>query len=43
MVIPKTSRTERLKENAGIFDFALTSAEMAEIATLASPTGNIVS
>jgi diketogulonate reductase-like aldo/keto reductase len=43
VVIPKTSRPERLKENAAIFDFALTPAEMKEIAALASPHGNIVS
>ena len=43
IVIPKTSRTERLKENAAIFDFALTAAEMKDIAALASPHGNIVS
>jgi diketogulonate reductase-like aldo/keto reductase len=43
IVIPKTSRPERLKENAAIFDFALTPAEMNEIAALASPHGNIVS
>jgi diketogulonate reductase-like aldo/keto reductase len=43
IVIPKTSRTERLKENAAIFDFQLTPAEMKEIATLASPHGRIVS
>jgi diketogulonate reductase-like aldo/keto reductase len=43
IVIPKTSRAERLKENAAIFDFALSPAEMKDIATLASPHGNIVS
>jgi 2,5-diketo-D-gluconate reductase B len=43
VVIPKTSRAERLKENAAIFDFVLTPAEMKEIAALASPHGNIVS
>jgi diketogulonate reductase-like aldo/keto reductase len=43
IVIPKTSRAERLKENAAIFDFTLTPAEMKEIAALASPRGNIVS
>ena len=43
IVIPKTSRAERLKENAAIFDFELTPAEMKEIAKLASPQGNIVS
>jgi 2,5-diketo-D-gluconate reductase B len=43
IVIPKTSRSERLKENFAIFDFALTAAEMKDIAKLASPHGNIVS
>jgi diketogulonate reductase-like aldo/keto reductase len=43
IVIPKTSRLERLKENAAIFDFRLAPAEMKEIAALASPHGNIVS
>jgi diketogulonate reductase-like aldo/keto reductase len=43
VVIPKTSRPERLKENAAIFDFKLLPAEMKEIAALASRHGNIVS
>jgi diketogulonate reductase-like aldo/keto reductase len=43
IVIPKTSRPERLKENAAIFDFELTPADMKAIAALASPHGNIVS
>jgi len=43
IVIPKTSRSERLKENSDILDFKLTPAEMKEIAALASPHGNIVS
>jgi diketogulonate reductase-like aldo/keto reductase len=43
VVIPKTSRAERLKENAEIFDFKLAEAEMSAIAALASPDGNIVS
>lgn len=43
IVIPKTSRPERLKENFEIFDFKLTTAEMKEIAALASPHGAIVS
>jgi diketogulonate reductase-like aldo/keto reductase len=42
IVIPRTSRPERLKENFAIFDFALTAAEMAEIAKLASPRGGIL-
>lgn len=43
IAIPKTSRSERLAENAAIFDFKLTEAEMKEIAGLSSPHGNIVS
>jgi len=43
VVIPKTSRAERLAENAAIFDVQLTPAEMKDIAALASPRGNIVS
>ncbi|MCX7314935.1 MAG: aldo/keto reductase [Alphaproteobacteria bacterium] len=43
VVIPKTSRLERMRENAAIFDFALSPNEMKEIAALASPHGNIVS
>jgi len=42
IVIPRTSRPERLKENFAIFDFKLSSAEMTEIAGLANPRGRIV-
>jgi diketogulonate reductase-like aldo/keto reductase len=35
VVIPRTSKIERLKENIALFDFALTAAEMKEIAGLA--------
>jgi 2,5-diketo-D-gluconate reductase B len=42
VVIPRTSRVERLSENLAIFDFALTDAEMAEIAGLASGGGRVV-
>jgi 2,5-diketo-D-gluconate reductase B len=42
VVIPRTSRVERLKENLAIFDFALGKAEMAEIARLAHRDGRIV-
>jgi 2,5-diketo-D-gluconate reductase B len=35
VVIPRTSKVERLSENAAIFDFALGEPEMAEIAALA--------
>src|SRR5262249_21209695 len=34
VVIPRTSKIERLSENAAIFDFELTSGEMDEIAAL---------
>jgi diketogulonate reductase-like aldo/keto reductase len=40
--IPRTSKVERLAENIAIFDFALTDAEMREIAALAHPRGRIV-
>lgn len=39
IVIPRTSRVERLSENSEIFDFALSKAEMAEIQVLARPEG----
>ena len=35
VVIPRTSKAERLKENIALFDFSLTPAEMKEIAALA--------
>lgn len=35
VVIPRTSKPERLKENIALFDFELTAAEMKEIAGLA--------
>ena len=41
-VIPRTSRIERLSENAAIFDFALTEAEMGMIGRLARPGGRLV-
>ena len=41
-VIPRTSRVERLSENAAFFDFALSEAEMKEIAALAGRGGRIV-
>jgi diketogulonate reductase-like aldo/keto reductase len=40
--IPRTSRSERLKENLEVFDFKLSSAEMKEIAALAHPRGRVV-
>ena len=42
VVIPRTSRVERLSENLAIFDFVLSEAEMAEIAGLARHDGRIV-
>jgi 2,5-diketo-D-gluconate reductase B len=42
VVIPRTSKLERLSENAAIFDFSLTDAEMREIAALASRDGRLV-
>jgi 2,5-diketo-D-gluconate reductase B len=41
VVIPRTSKIERLKENFAIFDFELTQAEMTEIAALAHPRGRL--
>lgn len=41
-VIPRTSRVERLEENLAIFDFQLSNAEVAEIASLAHPHGRVV-
>jgi 2,5-diketo-D-gluconate reductase B len=42
VVIPRTSKIERLEENVSIFDFTLTDAEMAQIAGLARRGGRIV-
>ncbi len=42
VVIPRTSKIERLEENLSIFDFTLTDAEMAQIAGLARRGGRIV-
>jgi diketogulonate reductase-like aldo/keto reductase len=42
VVIPRTSKVERLAENIDLFDFQLTAAEMTEIAGLAHPGGRIV-
>jgi 2,5-diketo-D-gluconate reductase B len=41
-VIPRTSKEARLAENAAIFDFALSAAEMKEIAGLARRDGRVV-
>jgi 2,5-diketo-D-gluconate reductase B len=42
VVIPRTSKLERLSENASIFDFALSDAEMAQVTSLARPDGRLV-
>lgn len=42
VVIPRTSKIERLSENATIFDFTLSEREMTEVAALASGDGRIV-
>src|SRR5262249_13992787 len=42
VVIPRTSRIERLSENLAIFDFELSAAEMSEIAGLAHRDGRVV-
>ena len=42
VVIPRTSKEQRLSENAAIFDFTLGAAEMKEIAGLAQRDGRIV-
>ena len=42
VVIPRTSKVERLSENAAIFDFALGEVEMASIAALARRDGRLV-
>jgi diketogulonate reductase-like aldo/keto reductase len=42
VVIPRTSKVERLSENAAIFDFALSEPEMAEIAALAHRGGRLL-
>jgi diketogulonate reductase-like aldo/keto reductase len=41
-VIPRTSKVERLSENAAIFDFGLSAAEMQEIAALGHRGGRVV-
>ncbi len=41
-VIPRTSKVERLEENAAVFDFALSKEEMQQVAALARSGGRIV-
>jgi diketogulonate reductase-like aldo/keto reductase len=42
IVIPRTSKSERLRENFNVFDFKLSDAEMKQIAGLAHPRGRKV-
>jgi diketogulonate reductase-like aldo/keto reductase len=42
IVIPRTSKIERLSENMNIFDFALTDGQMEQIHSLARPGGRVV-
>lgn len=42
VVIPRTGKTDRLSENAAIFDFRLSPQEMTEIAALARRDGRII-
>jgi len=42
VVIPRTSKIERLEENIGLFDFKLSDAEMKDIAKLGHRGGRIV-
>jgi len=42
VVIPRTSKVERLTENASLFDFELSQEEMAAIAALATRDGRVV-
>ena len=42
IVIPRTSKVERLSENAAIFDFTLSAQEMADISALARRDGRLV-
>ena len=42
VAIPKSSHPDRIRENLAIFDFVLSSAEMAEISALARPNGRLI-
>jgi 2,5-diketo-D-gluconate reductase B len=42
IVIPRSSKVQRLSENLAILDFELTAAEMAEMGQLAQPHGRLV-
>lgn len=41
MIIPKSTRAERLRENMAVFDFLLSDEDMASIAQLDSPDGRL--
>jgi diketogulonate reductase-like aldo/keto reductase len=43
VIIPRTSKVERAKENFEVFDFTLTPDEMKRLSGLAKPNGRIVS
>jgi diketogulonate reductase-like aldo/keto reductase len=43
IVIPRTSKVERLTENMSIFDFELSADDMARIDALSKPAGRVVS
>jgi 2,5-diketo-D-gluconate reductase B len=40
--IPRTANPQHLADNIAVFDFTLSPAEMAEIATLAQPDGRVI-
>ena len=42
VVIPRTSKIERLSENIAVFDFELSPQEMAEIGTLGRTDGSVI-
>ncbi len=42
VVIPRTSKLERLEENLAVTDFTLDDAEMSEVRALANPDGRVV-
>ena len=42
VAIPRTSKLERLSENAAIFDFTLSDAELREVGALASRDGRLI-
>jgi 2,5-diketo-D-gluconate reductase B len=39
---PRTANPQHLADNIAVFDFTLSPAEMAEIATLAQPDGRVI-